>query len=149
MVSVVRIFISTFMKTCTRCHTEKPFAEFNRRAKSASGYAEACKVCHGAKTAVWYQENKISRRAQQKTREDQLRRQNSELKAQRGCALCPEHEPVCLDWHHPDPSVKEGDPSSMLTRSWEAFLREIEKCVCLCSNCHRKVNGGVVSLIRV
>ena len=31
-------------------------------------------------------------------------------------------------------------------RSREWLLEEIKKCVCLCSNCHRKIHAGIINL---
>lgn len=68
--------------------------------------------------------------------------------AERGCALCGEVESVCLDFHHLDPATKSFDVSqSARQRKNEAEIRaEIQKCVVLCGNCHRKLHGGVLSL---
>jgi len=44
-----------------------------------------------------------------------------------------------FDFHHEDPSKKEGSISAMLSSaSFEKVLKELEKCVMLCPNCHRK-----------
>ena len=53
---------------------------------------------------------------------------------------CGESDPACLDFHHKDPSLKVAPISDMITNcvSTEAFLAELSKCVCICSNCHRK-----------
>jgi len=62
-----------------------------------------------------------------------------------GCVLCGEMHPSCLEAHHRDPAQKEH-------RIWEWRHRglapekvrvELEKCVCVCSNCHRKIHSGV------
>lgn len=68
--------------------------------------------------------------------------------AGRGCALCGEVEIVCLDFHHLDPATKSFDVSqSARQKKNEAEIRaEIQKCVVLCGNCHRKLHGGVLSL---
>lgn len=57
-----------------------------------------------------------------------------------GCGMCGEKHPACLELHHIDASKKEFTVSEMVHRSKtkEAIDREIEKCVVLCSNCHRK-----------
>ncbi len=60
-------------------------------------------------------------------------------KAEKGCKLCLEHDPACLDFHHRDPKTKDFNFGSSYKRyspTW--FLKEIEKCDVLCANCHRK-----------
>lgn len=48
-----------------------------------------------------------------------------------------------FDFHHVDPSYKEGSISSMLiNKSWEATLVELNKCDLLCKNCHALHHAG-------
>jgi hypothetical protein len=67
----------------------------------------------------------------------------NKIKTEKGCSHCGEHfydNPEVLDWHHTDPSKKKCDVSSIRGNSWkqlEVKKREWEKCIVLCSNCHR------------
>ena len=50
-----------------------------------------------------------------------------------------------LDFHHLDPSIKEFN----LTRNsigWNKLQSELDKCVLLCSNCHRMIHAGIIQL---
>ena len=40
------------------------------------------------------------------------------------------------DFHHLDPAIKDFSIGSKI-RSWEILKKELDKCVLLCSNCHR------------
>ena len=52
-----------------------------------------------------------------------------------------------LEFHHLDPSIKEfGLSMSGLTRSWEKTKKELDKCVIICSNCHRELHGGLIDV---
>jgi hypothetical protein len=65
-----------------------------------------------------------------------------------GCLLCPEATPCCLTAHHVRPEDKGfniGDAGS-LGYSTQKVKEELQKCVCLCFNCHAKYHAGVVSL---
>lgn len=58
------------------------------------------------------------------------------------CLLCPEHDPICLDFHHRDPSAKEFVISLGVARaSLQRIQNEIAKCDLICSNCHRKLHA--------
>lgn len=70
----------------------------------------------------------------------------AEWKRERGCSVCGETEPWVLDMHHLDPSEKESHPAQSATL--KTFLKEADKCVLLCSNCHRKVHAGVLRLTK-
>ena len=56
------------------------------------------------------------------------------------CGKCGESDPICLDFHHIDPSKKEHNIGHLYSNSAskELVLREVSKCIVLCSNCHRK-----------
>jgi hypothetical protein len=44
-----------------------------------------------------------------------------------------------LDFHHVDPKTKRFSVSSRFCCSWEELKKEMNKCVCLCRNCHGEV----------
>ena len=55
-----------------------------------------------------------------------------------GCIRCGESDLACLDFHHRDPSEKEGHIGYIRRFSIERIKAEIAKCDVLCANCHRK-----------
>lgn len=60
------------------------------------------------------------------------------------CKICGYDKCVAaLDFHHLDPSKKEFTPSKGYKKSWTKLKQEIDKCILLCSNCHREVHAGV------
>ncbi len=56
------------------------------------------------------------------------------------CIDCGEKDPVVLDFDHRTPDTKFKSISRMLSGhySWEALVKEIEKCDIRCANCHRR-----------
>ena len=46
--------------------------------------------------------------------------------------------PYDADFHHTDPSIKEFLPSHILKKAYSEAKKEIDKCILLCSSCHRK-----------
>lgn len=56
------------------------------------------------------------------------------------CCLCGiVDDPVIYDFHHLDPSCKQFRVSSKVTK-WTKLVEEANKCIMLCSHCHRKVH---------
>lgn len=54
------------------------------------------------------------------------------------CNDCGKEYPLpCYDFHHVDPTQKEFDPCSGLTKKRDVFFTELAKCILLCANCHR------------
>lgn len=58
------------------------------------------------------------------------------------CEVCGENYAGCLDFHHENPKVKIGTVSDLVAKGYgkETILREIEKCMVLCKNCHAKMH---------
>lgn len=55
-----------------------------------------------------------------------------------GCISCGELDQSCLDFHHRDPTTKEGHIGEFRKFGMKRLLAEIAKCDVLCANCHRK-----------
>lgn len=71
-----------------------------------------------------------------------LRNQKNKLKAieYKGdkCFDCGETYPqCCYDFHHLDPTIKDANIAQLIGRNFEKIKPELDKCVLLCSNCHR------------
>lgn len=116
-----------------------------------------CKACVAERSRLWrlehpgyatqYMREYIKKNyAQMKARMDAKRQEIAEWKRERGCTVCGETEPWVLDMHHLDPNEKESNPAQSATL--KTFLKEVDKCVLLCSNCHRKVHAGVLHLTK-
>jgi len=43
--------------------------------------------------------------------------------------------------HHKDPKIKDYDWNRLRLRSWDEIVREIKKCVLVCSNCHAEIHN--------
>lgn len=62
-----------------------------------------------------------------------------QYKLDRGCSICGYNEVAhSLDLDHIDRSKKRGKLSDAHLWSWKAIHEELENCVVLCANCHRK-----------
>lgn len=139
-------------KICSQCGEEKSLSEFYSSKKS--GYQSKCKLCKKKYCKVHYEQNKktyINKAALYKA---ERTKRLQEIKAEKGCLLCGEKEPVCLDFHHRDfegtmyqgvsKSKEFGVASKGRDWSWERVLKEIEKCDVVCKNCHAKIHAGLV-----
>ena len=77
-----------------------------------------------------------------KQRRLDIRQQMRQYKSKIGCHLCGETHFACLDFHHKNPGEKEYKVSTLVHdgHSWDSIMQEVEKCVLLCANCHRKIH---------
>lgn len=48
-----------------------------------------------------------------------------------------------LEFHHIDPSEKEADWNKLRLKSWNSIKIELDKCIMLCSNCHREEHENI------
>lgn len=96
---------------------------------------------------VWYPKNRERRIALNNAWKKKQLRLYEEYKTTLKCEICGEDENCCLDFHHKDPSKKEYTISiARRGKSFETLMKEIEKCIVLCANCHRKVHKGKLIL---
>ena len=61
------------------------------------------------------------------------------------CQICGYNKCIkALELHHINPEEKEYTISgNLLNNSWQKLSKELEKCVLLCSNCHREVHDNI------
>lgn len=135
-------------KTCTKCGLEKPLTEFNFRDKHKGTYRSWCKEClHKRKSELY--KLKYKHRYKDKLKENKRRHREyirslvASLKAC-GCYICGEKDVCCLDFHHTGNKSFTISSNPDITES--ALLAEIDKCIILCANCHRKLHAGKIAL---
>jgi hypothetical protein len=57
------------------------------------------------------------------------------------CSKCGYHKSIhALDFHHRDPHEKEFTISAYSNLSWERVVKELDRCVLVCANCHRELH---------
>lgn len=58
------------------------------------------------------------------------------------CCICEYNKCVdALEFHHLDKSEKEESPAYIIMRwSFEKAKKELDKCILVCSNCHREIH---------
>lgn len=113
------------MKNCNVCNETKELTEFysNGLWKGKKKYKPSCKSCEYEKDMLRYM--KIVKN----------------FYGSLSCKLCGyDKNFAALDLHHVDPSAKEHQVSVMRNHSEEVIIKELEKCILICSNCHRELH---------
>lgn len=154
------------MKKCFECKEIKSFDEFYIHGRSKDGYSYVCKSCQRLRDKAKYLEIKESGKVQKykEQNEEKIRAYNIEYqRSYRGsgrkqerklqmcdykggkCVLCglisSERNIAAFDFHHLNPKEKEYGPSDMTNMRWSRITEELDKCVLLCSNCHRIIHA--------
>ena len=62
------------------------------------------------------------------------------------CALCGYDKcSSALELHHLNPNEKDFTIGTNTNISWEKAKTEIQKCILVCSNCHREIHAGLIT----
>lgn len=108
------------LKLCNTCKQKKQITNFNFKIKNKNRRQPNCKDCQSKqkrKLREWWQEHK------------------KQFKCK-----CGESHPACIEFHHHQKN-KEGNVSSFIGNgSIKKALKEVDKCIPICRNCHAKLH---------
>ena len=136
--------VSMITKICLKCKSEKSTEEFAFKNKEKGTRHSYCKVCFRKVRTDHYESNRQETLDRTKLRNARVREKNQQLLfnclLEHPCVDCGDADPIVLEFDHVN--GKKVKAVSVLIReswSWEAILREIQKCEVRCANCHRRV----------
>ena len=110
-------------KVCSTCREEKKLDDFYADPRYLDGYMGQCKQCKRG----YGSRHEPIRKKRIKALKDSLKNVP--------CSDCGiQYPPYIMQFHHMVPSRKYKDISAVFTV--KALMREIEKCIILCANCH-------------
>ncbi len=112
---------------CKKCSKEKVPSDFYRRS-GRDGYLPYCKPCHNEMT---------------KERQRGLKKRALDYMGGR-CTNCGYNKyDGALEFHHVNPKEKDFTISKVRSLSLDGIKDELDKCIILCSNCHRERHAGL------
>lgn len=63
------------------------------------------------------------------------------------CSLCSYDKCIeALEFHHINPDTKDINFKSMRGWSWNKTTTELDKCILVCSNCHREIHSDLTNI---
>ena len=131
-------------KLCTKCNKEKTLDCFAKNPQKKDGLNYKCKECQRIYFKQHYQKNKQYYVDKAKENSLKYRKEIADIKKERkknGCIMCGENHPATLDFHHVDAKMKEFNVGRDGSRyGVQTVKNELDKCVVMCSNCHRKLH---------
>lgn len=136
------------MKTCSLCKKQFPIEMFAFKNKSLGKRNAMCHDCrHSRQKESYYKHHQTNLDRIYKRKQSNID-WVKEIRSSLSCCICGESDESCLDFHHLDSSKKDFNigSSSRIGKSIETIKQEINKCACLCSNCHRKFHAGKLNL---
>jgi hypothetical protein len=130
-------------RQCRGCQKVKPLSDFNKNKTCSKGRTRTCKECASSKRSSWYNANRRRRQEAANKRNQERKRLVVEHFGDK-CADCGVTYPQCVyEFHHLDPNEKDVNPSKALGWSEDRMWRELDKCIMLCSNCHKIRHFGL------
>lgn len=133
-------------KICSKCKQTFNIDQFSFVNRKKGTRHCQCNVCkrNTAKQSYARHKKRVIEKSRQRT--DIHNQWFREFKKKLICCICGEKDWVCLDFHHINPKEKLfGLNISRRYRSRKDLINEINKCACVCSNCHRKVHAGIIT----
>ena len=137
-------------RKCSCCQVSQDESCFALKNKKLNKLQSKCKQCQSKYHKKHYKLNKDIYCDRARINNTKYKRRNkdfiNEYKANKGCEFCSENTPVCLDFHHINPKIKDWNISVMCrgANSIQTIQEEINKCIVICSNCHRKLHAGLI-----
>lgn len=115
------------MRNCITC--SEVLTEENTYRKPSGKLQSYCKTCF----------NKYCGERWVKRKKDAIEYKGSK------CQVCGYDKYYgALEFHHLDPSEKDCDWGKLRKKKWEDIKHELDKCICVCANCHREIHGSMV-----
>lgn len=131
-------------KRCTKCSDTFNIEEFSIKGKYKSGeikYQSWCKSCTKKYKDIHYNVNKKYYIEKSSRYRDDFIKWFIDIKKTLECKFCGEDRYWVLDFHHTDSKEKEYNISHLMrTTNKKKLLEEVDKCIVLCSNCHRDLH---------
>lgn len=114
------------MQNCTKCGVE--LNESNAYKKSDTRWQSKCKKCANEYFAERWKKRKLDAIAYKGGK----------------CQVCGYDKFYgALEFHHVDPKEKDCDWGKLRLKNWDTVKKELDKCICVCANCHREIHGSV------
>lgn len=123
------------MKRCSLCKEEKTLDCFGVDRCRKDGRNVWCSECKNERNRQRYKGYNKTSHQKKKIRYYNILNSYSD----KVCSKCnyTSNYWAPFDWHHVDNTTKRYELSSMVRHSEKEIIEELDKCILLCSNCHR------------
>lgn len=119
--------------------------EILRLIREGKSYSEIENILNCSKGTISYHANPAVKNKYRQRQTRNRRKWLTDLKMESGgkCKICGYDKCLdALDFHHLNPSIKDGGVNSMIRQAGIAKAKtEAEKCLLVCSNCHRELHS--------
>jgi predicted HNH restriction endonuclease len=124
--------------------------EILKLRKQGKTYSEIVAILGCSKSTVSFHCSPLGKQKTYKRTNASRNKRKKELKEAFGgcCSVCGYSRCLeALDFHHLEPSEKHVGISELLSmRSFGRAYEEAKKCKLVCSNCHREIHAGLITI---
>ena len=94
---------------------------------------------------IWKKENPEKISKYKKIQRIKIRGKLDKIKLENGCSKCGyKKSSRALDFHHINSKTKKFTIGAcIINYKFQTLLQEIDKCIVLCSNCHRELGDNI------
>lgn len=104
-----------------------------------STYAKTRKVCYNCNPYIASHDS--SNEYKNRMRELNWNKYLKDNKIEEKCSICGYNKyRGALEWHHINPKEKDKTPASIMHHQYSKVKKELDKCILVCSNCHREIH---------
>ena len=131
-------------KVCSKCKEEKSIELFHNDRRKPDGKTTQCGSCR-TKAYLQSRHKNLKKHREQESKTGAKRRLDRKIIAinYKGgkcedCGIIGSMDNRSIfEFHHINPALKEREPGTCVKLSIPRLKQELDKCVLLCSNCHR------------
>jgi DNA-binding CsgD family transcriptional regulator len=122
-----------------KTHTKKETADFFEVSESVVKYHVDKKITVHTEDEKKIANYKHVKNFRQKNKERAVNYKGGK------CEKCGYNKCItALEFHHTDPKEKDFHISSNMNKAWDKVKKELDKCILVCSNCHREIHYDLI-----
>lgn len=129
------------LKNCARCKNEYDTTHYVVVNKKTGLVDIYCPGCRKLIRHEWYLKHKQKHIAATRLNSERYIAEYYDWRNTLTCILCEEDDACCVELHHVDPTKKEYGISNLRKSGMTSIMKEADKCIPVCSNCHKKIHN--------
>jgi hypothetical protein len=147
--TTIRYWLKKYnLETVFKSFKEEPYNTVDRIDGKPTQNCSKCGISLNEETGYWRSSKKVwlanCKKCHNSYNADRWKNNKKKAVEYKGgkCERCGYNKCIdALEFHHIDPSQKDKNFGNMKLRKWEDQKKELDKCICVCSNCHREIHS--------